>query len=75
MTDQQAVEHFDKIDSALAQGKLPETIPNLCQIYHDIEGPLRLLLPVIGSIPTHGKTIVAAIELLLKLADQACPRN
>lgn len=75
MTDQQALEHFDQIDSALEQGNLPEAIPTPCQIYHEIEGPLRLLLPVIGSIPTHGKTIAAAIELLLKLADQACPRN
>lgn len=74
------MKHFDKLESELkkagvgAGGKDAKLdVGELCKQYKKVRGVLLIALPFIKKIPKFGATIATAIELLMGIADMACP--
>jgi len=74
------MKQFDKLEDELkkagvaAGGAGASLAPgDLCKQYKKVRGILLIALPFIKKIPTVGKTVGTAIELLMGIADTACP--
>lgn len=74
------MKQFDKLESELkkagvgaggANAKL--NVGELCEQYKKVRGVLMIALPFIKKIPKFGAPVATAIELLMGIADMACP--
>lgn len=74
------MKHFDNLASEMkkagvgtggAAAKLD--VGELCKQYHKVRGVLLIALPFIKKIPGVGAAVGTAIELLMGIADMACP--
>ena len=74
------MKHFDNLESELkeagvgaggADAKL--SVGELCKQYKKVRGVLVIALPFIKKIPKFGAPVATAIELLMGIADMACP--
>ncbi len=72
------MKQFDKLEDELKKagvgaGGVGLAPGDLCKQYKKVRGILLIALPFIKKIPTVGKTVGTAIELLMGIADTACP--
>lgn len=75
------MKHFEKLENELNEagvktGKAAAAkldVGELCKQYQKVRGTLLIALPFIKKIPKFGAPVATAIELLMGIADMACP--
>ena len=63
-----------QLDKARGAGTANFAGADVCAEYKKIKGVLQKALPFIRFIPKFGKQVADAIELLMSIADNFCPK-
>jgi hypothetical protein len=73
--DKEALQLFQQLSQKLESAPRPgagAAPADFCQTYSSIRTILQNALTFIGLIPVYGGTVVAAIKLLMQIADSTC---
>ena len=60
--------------TAVVQAEAVPDPKQLCEIYNQIKTPLSLIMSVIPLIPVYGAAVAKALQTLMGIADQLCPK-